>query len=287
MNAPRFKLNTDAFLRTPEANKHNPKRVFFIAAEGEKTEPNYFGNLNLTLDAAIVRIEILQHAKSKGYNAPHHLTELLDECLELREGDVIPAEGFSDTFVEKYPPNRLKELVNNSNHPDYIEFMIDLDNEGIDCIYRKYLKNFNPEYDCFAIILDRDKRSHTYSMLLKCLEHCEAKKYFFCISNPCFEFWLLLHNLDVKNECNKEELDKFLENSRVNPKHTYISKKLSDVAGHAKRISRNKFNEKYYPNIRCATERAKLFAIDPREIITQLGTNVYLLIEEILSTSNN
>ena len=65
------------------------------------------------------------------------------------------------------------------------------------------------------------------------MEECKKHKYFLVITNPCFEFWLLLH-FDIPSYSHNQ----LLENAQISNKHSFISKELSDKV----RYSKNRLN---------------------------------------------
>ena len=115
---------------------------------------------------------------------------------------------------------------------------------GINLSYRMFLKSANvSDGDVFAVVIDRDRECHSKADLAEIIEKCKDKKFLCCLSNPCFEFWLLLHLVDVKTLLDPEELIMIEENKKLSAQHTYISKRVSALAGHAKKISSPKFEK--------------------------------------------
>lgn len=151
---------------------------------------------------------------------------------------------------------------------------------GYDLEYRRYLRKYNGKYDEFCILIDRDTLSHSEVAMKECIQHCKRKKYNCYIANPCFEFWLLLHLSDVKVEY-KERLDELLENKHISAKHTFVSKEVSDKAGHGKKGIR--FEKNYLPNVDSAVERARYFASEEVELVGNIGCNLWKLIEKMKS----
>lgn len=100
------------------------------------------------------------------------------------------------------------------------------------------------------------------------------------LSNPCFEFWLLLHLVDVKNDYCVDELR---ENPRVSSKHRYITEQVSKLTHSSKRVD----FRKYLPNLDYAIKQAQEFETNIYGLITNLGTNVHLLFEIIKGTRNS
>ena len=146
---------------------------------------------------------------------------------------------------------------------------------GIDLDYQKFLSDFQGEQgnDIFAVVIDRDQYSHTVESMLSVIEKCAQKGYLCFISNPCFEFWLLLHLSDVASEY-KDQLDVFLSNNKISNKHTVVSLEVSKKAHHRKAISENNFVRYYLHNIDTAIDRSSAFAQDEHDLLSQLGSNI-------------
>ena len=72
-----------------------------------------------------------------------------------------------------------------------------------------------------------------------------------------------------------------LENKRKTRNHTYVSFEVSDKAGHAKSITQETFDNKYFPNIPTAIGHAKDFAMELTDILDNLGTNLPELFHEL------
>jgi hypothetical protein len=53
---------------------------------------------------------------------------------------------------------------------------------------------------------------------------------FVAVSNPCFEFWLLLHIKDIA-EYTEEELNLMLKNGKVSSKKNYVDAKIVEILG--------------------------------------------------------
>ena len=128
--------------------------------------------------------------------------------------------------------------------------------------------------DSFGIVVDRDSHCRSREKMEACIKQCSENGFGCYISNPCFEFWLLLHLCDVDKEFNDNEKDEFIINKRVSNKHSYIGKIVSERAGHGKAISASVFDSKYFPNIPQAIERAKSFATKYPDILDKPGTNL-------------
>lgn len=132
--------------------------------------------------------------------------------------------------------------------------------------------------DKLCIIVDRDKQSFSdsqYDVLLDAEKNGEIK---FCVSNPCFEFWLLLHFSD----CTEYDQTLLIENEKIGNR-TYIEKCLMEKLGGSYSKTRLKFQDNYKNKIKVAIENSKKFSLITKELKNEIGTTVALLVEEMLN----
>ncbi|MBQ5559740.1 MAG: RloB domain-containing protein [Lachnospiraceae bacterium] len=264
-----------------------PKKIYFISVEGVATEVEYLQGLSdyrteLGINA-LVNIEVLRRKTKDGYSAPEQVIELLEEYLSLREAgnnifSDIPDEiknNFSPDFIQLYieTPESISPKERN-------RFELALRKTGYDLAYRKYLSKYTSNLDEFCILIDRDTGSHSSEDMNFILQYCKEKNYRCFITNPCFEFWLLLHFSDVYEEY-LDQFDLIRENKKVSNAHTFVSNELSAKAHHGKKGIA--FKEKYLPHIEEAIIRASKFASDNEALITDIGCNIWILIKEMQS----
>ena len=133
--------------------------------------------------------------------------------------------------------------------------------------------NFKKEDELWMII-DTDKRKN----IPKIIEACNAlENMFVAVSNPCFEFWLLLHIKDIQ-EYDEEVLELLLKNKKTGNRN-YAETKIVEVVG-----SYNKTNlktEDFLPHIDNAVSRAKNLDQPQENYPTKLGSHIYKLIEKL------
>lgn len=279
----RYRLRSSAFERSEERNLVDPKKVIFLSVEGDETERAYFTHFGKTLDSSIIHIEVLRHRKGDGYSDPRYVIELLQEYVDMRQGSLIPNEvlngvtaKYSDEIIQTYltTPAELDQSIKNSIQSDLLLL-------GIDIEYRQYLQKYDSATDIFGVILDRDCGSHSREVMEDSVKYCQSKGYHCYVSNPCFEFWLLLHLCDVMTEFGCEEQKQLLDNPKISGQHTQVSAEVSKRAHHNKKISQAVFMAKYYPNIEAAINRSKNFALHFPELLDNLGTNIPELLEII------
>lgn len=145
------------------------------------------------------------------------------------------------------------------------------------------LEKIKDEYDLgnndeLWMIIDRDRNGKNIE---KYSAKCKSNSnFYFALSNPCFEFWLLLHLKDT-SEFTADELNLIFENRKVGSKKTYLKKLLSNILPDGYNEA-NLQPERFLNNIEVAILRAKNMNIDGEDYPKTLGTDVYKLIEKVI-----
>lgn len=273
----------------PESSDRVVKRVVFISAEGKHTEKDYFEHLQAALesqnDKLPIVIHVLRHAKDS-CSDPRHVFALLEECSLIRQDDFLFEETkrnlpalFTEEKVYAYfrSPDELPD-------DERKEFRSELVKVGISVDYYQWLRQIGgkTDADVFAVVLDRDVHSHKDVLLEEIYKKCQERGFRFCLTNPCFEFWLLLHLCDVANKATERQKRYLRRNKKLSNNHTYASYVVSKIAHHGKAISQGKFNNVYFPNMKIACERAKSFATTFKDVVSSVGTTLPDFIEEIM-----
>lgn len=75
------------------------------------------------------------------------------------------------------------------------------------------------------VIWDREKVEARKKDILEMIPTCKEKNYNIAMSNPLFEFWLLLHVADINDYKN----DDLYANEKVNNCRRFIDKELSNL----------------------------------------------------------
>lgn len=153
-------------------------------------------------------------------------------------------------------------------------------------VFAKLKREAKDEYtfgndDELWMIIDTDK----WQNIPKIAEDCvKENNMFMAVSNPCFEFWLLLH---IKNitEYSPDEQKEIFANSKLS-KHgkTYVERKLTEILG-----SYNKTNplpNRFLGGLKLAIDQAKKLDNGEEPFPSQLGSHVYKLIEKIKSPND-
>ena len=237
----RYRLSSNAFERETEKEQVAPQKIFFLSVEGNATEKEYFDGISANRRQlginAVVDVHILSRRSKDTNSAPEQVIELLEEYLRLREnGKETLVEDIPESFIKKYGIDFIKSFLENEEglpKRRRNEFVTDLLKIGYDIYYRKFLQKYNSDLDEFGILIDRDMQTHSERNMKECIKHCKENNYTCYISNPCFEFWLLLHLSDVNKEY-ADKLKDISENKKVSDNHTFVSREVSLKAHHGK-----------------------------------------------------
>ena len=273
------RLNAGNRFERPETQ--SIKRVVFLSVEGEVTERRYFEFVRESRETlgikSVVEIHVLRRGDSS--SSPEKVVELLENYLEVRnnndflaEVDKLELKHYDKEFIHKY-----LEAPDTIDVKEKRQFEGFLKEEQQDLTYLLFLNKFkgsdNGENDVFGIVIDRDAGNHSPENMARIFDECDEKGYRCFLTNPRFEFWLLLHVADVKSEY-PDELEKMLDfNDETVDKH------LLEKTGGGKKIQRKTFDTYFLPNIDTAIERANGLCTSRNKLLDQLGSTLGVLFE--------
>lgn len=273
------RLNAGNRFERPETQ--SIKRVVFLSVEGEVTERRYFEFVRESRETlgikSVVEIHVLRRGDSS--SSPEKVVELLENYLEVRnnndflaEVDKLELKHYDKEFIHKY-----LEAPDTIDVKEKRQFEGFLKEEQLDLTYLLFLNKFkgsdNGENDVFGIVIDRDVGNHSPENMARIFDECDEKGYRCFLTNPRFEFWLLLHVADVKSEY-PDELEKMLDfNDETVDKH------LLEKTGGGKKIQRKTFDTYFLPNIDTAIERANGLCTSRNKLLDQLGSTLGELFE--------
>ena len=176
-----------------------------------------------------------------------------------------------NSLVEIVPVEH--ESANSENHPLKL---YEAARKAID----KCDNYFPNSGDRFCLIVDRDKNSFIERQYDELLSYVHAGKVSLFVSNPCFEFWLLLHFGD----CKDYDQQKLLDNKKSGKK-TYTEQLLGKCLGgsYNKVRLKYKFNNYFKDRVKTAVNNAELHAVELEHLKNSIGTNVGRLIKMMLN----
>ena len=297
--------------RTRISKEDRTIKKYFLVFEGNRTEGIYFNAINelkdkIGINPLIEIISIERTYTEEGWSNPKKILEQLLKDLEEIENGKFSYKTLVDKIIEiimedeKFFSKISKEIIEDikneiesldsivENIEEDCEFFLNmiiknffLTIEEIPNILETVLKNienkqitYSEDIDKMCLIVDRDKKSFKEEQYNYVKEECKRKNFKFYVTNPCFEFWLLLH-FDEVHSINREKL---LENKRASSKVRYVESELKKYFPYNK----NKYNaELLIEKIDLAIENEKRFCEDIEELKDKLGSNIGLLIKEL------
>jgi hypothetical protein len=140
--------------------------------------------------------------------------------------------------------------------------------------------DYKSDFDEMWIVCDREKVESRKRDLEKIFPLCAENNFSVAITNPLFEFWLLLHVVEIKDYDHQQLFD----NDKVSINRRYIDSTLAAVLpnGFNKKTGRFNCDIVTLDNIKKALVQEKLFANEPDKIMDNLGSNIGDLIRAIL-----
>lgn len=139
-------------------------------------------------------------------------------------------------------------------------------------------------FDKICLIIDRDRESFVSSsknnQYKYVVDKCEEMGFGLYVTNPCFEFWLLLH-FDKVFELDR---DKLLENPKVTAKRRYVEQELRKIYPGYKKASYRA--EELVKAIDHAIDNEKKFCEDIVNLENTIGSNIGRLIMDMRAHSN-
>ena len=303
--------------RSKTKSSNEVKRKCFFFCEGEETEPIYFAKLKDLQDEVGISalIELVQIEKTKGerWSNPKKMIDAL--CLDLSDKwtynslinamvDSLYMDDYLNCHIEKI--KEFEKLLSSfirddlkSEETDIVEDIQKTIQKSLDFFKRErpricniilnnveeMLKNyeitFDKEIDFLCLVVDRDVESFTDSQFDDVYNTCQEKNFRFLISNPSFEFWLLLHFDNVM----ELELEKIKKNEKINlgskSSIRYIPNELRKRLG---KYKKNRYDaESLVHNINKAIKNEKEFCETLPDLKEKIGSNIGLFIEELRS----
>jgi len=224
------------------------------------------------------------------------LLNAMIECLYTkdyirRRGHIIEEiwETLKDQCEEKLGKS-LNAVITDREHA--VTDMLDAIKESKPRVYDIILENladsikalqitYAEDIDSLCFIFDRDRNSFTREQYTAVLDICNEKGIKAFPTNPCFEFWLLLH-FDKVHDLDKEKL---LANNKIsNSKHAN-TETVHQIKKLMKRYSKNNYDANMLmTKISTAIKNETQYCESLPELENQLGSTVGLLLAEIINS---
>jgi len=148
---------------------------------------------------------------------------------------------------------------------------------------------YDPELDEVCLIVDRDKNSFSKEQFEELKKNCRLNNFKLYLTNPCFEFWLLLH-FDEVIEVDRIKLfenkkSKYKNNEGIFEEITYAEVFLRSIIPEYRKndINFNLTKE----NLQLAIYNSKKFETDINKLKDSVGSNLGMLFEELINRKNS
>lgn len=297
--------------RTHTKPSDEARKKYFLAFEGSETEVQYFNGIienivEMDINPLIEIIPLLRSYSNRNWSNPkkilNRIVEYVDECNSdartidllisrtidyLIEESLVPATGVNG--AEKIYKNLFKSIASRDangcekNDSVLLDEICNQLKEDTNIIIEvnvlsAYLDSQKISYeeglDRICIIVDRDKQSFVCDQYDYVKNMCFEKGFGFYLTNPCFEFWLLLHF----NRVHTIDKSSLLENKKIT-KTRFVENELKNVlVGYKKNdIKFDLLKER----IEKAIQNEGSFCEDIELLKDHLGCNIGLLIKEL------
>jgi len=161
-----------------------------------------------------------------------------------------------------------KKSKQDNSHPFKIfeEIKLRVEKEGIDA-------------DELCLIIDRDPDSFKDYQLDELIDKCDKEGYSIYLTNPRFEFWLLLHFLE--DQLTEEEKEKILS------ENGFLERKLQDFLKSKFKLRAESFNKKimfchYNNGVDLALGNGTFYEEEIDKLKNGIGTNIHKLINKMI-----
>lgn len=300
--------------RTKILSSDETRKKYFLVYEGKYTELLYFQAVDelkaeIGLNPLIELVPVIRSYSEEGWSNPEKIMERLIQNLEESKKQNPSFETllnwimdyFEDTgyiinnrplaknmwktltwiceeilFVSldmtiKNIPDTCKKIIDHLKQISGIEHFI----EDIPKIINHKNLTYAEGFDKICFIVDRDQKSFTTKQYINMMDQCKKNGFGFYLTNPCFEFWLLMHFNDVITLDRKQ----LHENPTVTSKRRYTEQELRNrIHGYKK----SKYDAiSLVRNIDIAICNEQKFCEDIQKLENTIGSNIGLLICEL------
>lgn len=267
-----------------------PRRIFIIFTEGVETEQRYFEELSKSEKVKKnIQIKVLNRWKehsgrSNQFQVVDDIREFIFQATKINEKDKSRFESYFKQIVDGCTNKALLNIANRINkliqkYPDLISEKEDIQNQ----LYAlATITTYDSTYDKICIIIDRDVNSFSEEQYQNAIKLSEENNFILGISNPCFEFFLLMHIYDM-SDFSKDDI---LENKKEQDK-TLMERTLDKLmkGGIGTSFKKQSYDVKYFiENIDKGIENSKSYQFENDKLINEVGTSVFTILDEILKS---
>ncbi|MCY7165709.1 RloB family protein [Streptococcus gallolyticus] len=277
--------------REARSGLRSPKSRYIIFAEGAETEKLYFTSLSRSKrKKENIMIEYMDRWKDNSgrSNQLSVVKDVIEYVENVKNGkiNVNSLKNLFDQLVENLKIEELPAITDQlnrlaKNNPDLFAPNESMQAQLFSCLT---VKEFDSEYDKIFIILDRDRHSFTKEQFDEVLVKSKSNNLNLGITNPCFEFFLLLHFKEIISVLDHDNLEK-LKNNPKSGKKTYVEQLLSNYLFQYtnRSFKKNNYDTNFFiERIDVALANAKQFEINNEKLEDELGSSIINILKEII-----
>lgn len=294
-------------VKSNPTERHYKKKYIFVF-EGEKTEKTYFEELSNSKHELgitdLIYIEILNRkdeSKSNQLSVVKELHAYMEKTLEIKHSKAN-LKNYIEQFILNNFSNNKEELItavessfiSDDPHENIdgflnsireISFSNEVDLDLYDEIENLKMRlNYEAGLDDICIIIDRDKGSFKEVQYDEVIDICTSNNYILGISNPCFEFWLLLHLTDAK-DIDSEELRINRKLSKSRNSKRFVESKIAERLDGSYNKSNLNFKQ-FKDKIEIAIDNQEKYETDIKQLKYSIGTNIGDIINRLRKNSS-
>ncbi|MBO5528641.1 MAG: RloB domain-containing protein [Bacilli bacterium] len=288
----REKATNEYYQRHAQGHTRIAKRFVFVVCEGTRTEPKYLKRL--CYNRGIDNLRFLEPPSSN----PMRIMESLVTALNQKRID-FTLDSIAKAIADNISPNeadrmrirscaqkiankkgvKVTDVIDEHSLPDFLgEFAKKLGKEIEARIAIEDIKNnhvIDTEYDAVYIVSDRDAFSYTRSQCQNVIRLCQQNNVHYALTNPCIEFFYLLHWTDCTQYSRSE-----IAANKKSGRRTFVHLELSK---YDERYGKKNFScDKYFQRYAVAKRNASLYATSIEELVDDVGSTFFDLVDLLL-----
>lgn len=280
------------------------EKIYFNAVNSARTK--------IGINPLIELIPIIRSHSEEGWSNPKKILDRIIKDIEESKTGLISYETMLNRIMDYFSEEKIfgsensaktiwdilkficenklcKQLSDKAQNVETECIMIlsqlnnELKTENIILDISEVIKNggitYADDIDKICLIVDRDRKSfistHGNNQYEYVMNKCKEMNFGFYVTNPCFEFWLLLHFDEVFTL----DQSKMLDNPKVTAKRNYAEDELKKVIPNYKKARYNAGS--LVECIDKAIENEKKFCEDIEKLECSIGSNLGKLIDEM------
>ncbi len=292
-----------SLLKRPTAKRFFLRKIYLVC-EGTKTELPYFGEYG---KRKLTNFSLYFYHRKNDETGDSNPVELSQFAEKIQRGETNPIlshitytdlnralEGEHDTrnlllikrLKEKAKERRIdfdsmissevfSEVVDEIGN-DFLTTITE-NSASLKKVFRSLVEMKSPFYpavDHIALVVDRDHHSFTEKQYDNVLRSCREKNVHFVVTNPCFEFFLILHHNNVSFDERK-----MLDNKRDKKQNTYAYNVLKK---HDPNYEKNHYDVDFYiSRLKQAKTALIKYHTNVEDLKYFLGSNIPQWIEDM------